>query len=48
VNHYSPDRRDAVADAFIKRYKARHGIFPDAFAALAYDAAGILLKALDR
>jgi len=47
VNHYSPDRRDAVADAFIKRYKARHGIIPDAFAALAYDAAGILLKALD-
>jgi branched-chain amino acid transport system substrate-binding protein len=47
VNHYSPDRKDAVAEAFIKKYKARHGIVPDAFAALAYDAAGILLKALD-
>ena len=47
VNHYSPDRKDAVAEAFIKKYKARHGIVPDAFAALAYDAAGILFKALD-
>lgn len=47
VNHYSPDRKDAVAESFIKKYKARHGIVPDAFAALAYDATGMLLKALD-
>lgn len=47
VNHYSTDRKDAVAESFIKKYKARHGAVPDTFAALAYDAAGILLKALD-
>jgi branched-chain amino acid transport system substrate-binding protein len=47
VNHYSPDRKDAVAEAFIRKYKARHGIVPDAFAAMAYDAASILLTALD-
>ena len=47
VNHYSPDRKDPVAESFIKKYKARYGIVPDAFAAMAYDAAGILFKALD-
>ena len=47
VNHYSPDRKDAVAESFINKYKARHGMVPDAFAALAYDATTILLKALD-
>ncbi len=47
VSHYSPDRKDPVAEAFIKKYKARHGMVPDALAALTYDAAGILFKALD-
>ncbi len=47
ANHYSADRRDPVAESFINKYKARHGIVPDAFAALAYDATAILLKALD-
>ncbi len=47
VNHYSPDRKDAVTESFIKKYKARYGIVPDAFAAMTYDATCILLKALD-
>lgn len=47
VNHYSPDRKDPATESFIEKYKARHGIIPDVFAALAYDATKILLKAVD-
>jgi branched-chain amino acid transport system substrate-binding protein len=47
TNHYSPDRKDPVAETFIKRYKEKYGMVPDALAALSYDAARILLKALD-
>ncbi|NLW33895.1 ABC transporter substrate-binding protein [Syntrophorhabdus aromaticivorans] len=47
TNHYSPDRKDPVAEAFIKKYKARYGVVPDTFAALKYDATMIFLKALD-
>lgn len=47
TNHYSPDRKDPVTEAFIKTYKQKHGIVPDALAALSYDAAALLLKALD-
>lgn len=48
TNHYSPDRKDPVTEAFIKKYKAKHGNVPDALGALAYDATMILLKALDK
>lgn len=47
TNHYSPERKDPVAEAFIKRYKEKHGIVPDALAALSYDATMMLLKAVD-
>ncbi|OPY65149.1 MAG: hypothetical protein A4E63_03128 [Syntrophorhabdus sp. PtaU1.Bin050] len=47
TNHYSPDRKDPVAEAFIKKYKAKYGVVPDTFAALKYDATMIFLKALD-
>ncbi len=47
TNHYSPDRKDPVAEAFINKYKQKHGAVPDALGALTYDAAVILLKALD-
>ncbi len=47
TNHYSPDRKDPIADRFIEGYKSKHGGVPDAFAALSYDATMILLKALD-
>jgi branched-chain amino acid transport system substrate-binding protein len=47
TNHYSPDRKDPIAEAFIKRYKEKHRAVPDALAALSYDATMILLKAID-
>jgi branched-chain amino acid transport system substrate-binding protein len=47
TNHYSPDRKDPVADAFIKTYKEKYGVVPDAFAALSYDATMVMLKAVD-
>ena len=47
TNHYSPERKDPVAEAFIKRYKAKHGMVPDALAALSYDATMMLLNAFD-
>ncbi len=47
TNHYSPDRKDRIAEAFIKRYKEKHGSVPDSMAALGYDAAMILFRAVD-
>ncbi|HEY3276255.1 MAG TPA: ABC transporter substrate-binding protein [Syntrophorhabdaceae bacterium] len=47
TNHYSPDRKDSVTQAFIKKYKEKHGIVPDALGSLAYDATMILFKTLD-
>ncbi|OPY80744.1 MAG: hypothetical protein A4E65_01360 [Syntrophorhabdus sp. PtaU1.Bin153] len=47
TNHYSPDRKDPVAEDFIKKYKAKYKVVPDTFAALKYDATMIFLKALD-
>lgn len=47
TNHYSPDRKDPVADAFIKKYKEKFGIVPDALGALGYDSTVMLLKVLD-
>jgi len=48
TNHYSPERKDKVAEAFIERYKQKHGMVPDALAALGYDAAMIYLQCLDK
>lgn len=48
TNHYSPERKDKVAEAFIDRYKQKHGAVPDALAALGYDAAMIYLQSLDK
>ena len=45
-NHYSPDLDDATAKAFIGKYKARFNIVPDAAAALTYDSAYLILKAV--
>lgn len=47
TNHYSPDRKDPVADAFIKKYKEKFGVVPDALGALGYDSTVMLLKVLD-
>jgi branched-chain amino acid transport system substrate-binding protein len=48
TNHYSPERKDKVAEAFINKYKQRHNQVPDSLAALGYDAAMIFLYALDK
>ncbi len=47
TNHYSPDRKDKLAEAFIGTYKKRHGLVPDALGTLGYDATVILLDVLD-
>lgn len=47
TNHYSPDRKDPIADAFIKKYKEKFGNPPDALGALGYDSTVMLLKVLD-
>ena len=47
TNHYSPDRKDPIADAFIKKYKEKFGSPPDALGALGYDSTVMLLKVLD-
>ncbi len=48
TNHYSPaDKRPIVQD-FVKKYTAKFGAEPDALAALAYDAAYIMLDAIKR
>jgi len=48
TNHYSPERKDKIAERFIARYREKHGSVPDALAALTYDAAMILLVTLDK
>lgn len=48
TNHYSPERKDKVAEAFINKYKQRYGQVPDSLAALGYDATMIFLQALDK
>ncbi|MCP3104578.1 ABC transporter substrate-binding protein [Myxococcus sp. K15C18031901] len=47
-NHYSPGNPDPVLQAFLTRYKARYGTVPDSVAALAYDAARVLVEAMKR
>lgn len=48
TNHYSPESPSAAAKAFVKAYKARYNDVPDAFAALGYDSAKLVLDALAR
>ena len=45
VNYFSSDPRPAARN-FTKDYKALYGTEPNQFAALAYDAAGLLTTAL--
>ncbi|HPT84242.1 MAG TPA: ABC transporter substrate-binding protein, partial [Limnochordia bacterium] len=47
VNHYSADVDSAVLKEFIARYTAAFGQAPDALAALGYDGALIVAKALE-
>lgn len=47
-NHYSPDSKDLVVQTFVKNYQKKYGATPDALAALAYDAAKLLVDAIKR
>ena len=46
--HYSPDNPSAEVQNFNKRYHARWSATPDAWAALAYDSALVLVDAIKR
>lgn len=48
TNHYTTENTDPVVVNFINEYKARHGETPDGLAALGYDAAKILIEAMER
>jgi branched-chain amino acid transport system substrate-binding protein len=48
TNHYSTERKDKIAGAFIERYKQKHGLVPDSLGALTYDATLIFLQSLDK
>jgi branched-chain amino acid transport system substrate-binding protein len=45
-NHYSPADPRPIVQSFVENYEAEFGQPPDALAALAYDAARILLQAI--
>lgn len=47
INHYSPDDEDPVVQSFITAYRDEYGEEPNAFAALGYDAAVIMLNAIE-
>ncbi|MGL4798122.1 MAG: ABC transporter substrate-binding protein [Cellulosilyticaceae bacterium] len=46
VNHYSPDDESAIVQDFIASYTAKYGAAPNAFAALGYDAARVMIEAI--
>jgi branched-chain amino acid transport system substrate-binding protein len=46
--HYSPDNPSAEVQNFNRRYSARWGAVPDAWAALGYDSAMVLADAIRR
>jgi branched-chain amino acid transport system substrate-binding protein len=48
VNHYWVEDPNPAVQKFVNDYRARYGSTPDGLAALAYDAAGVLVSALDR
>ncbi|GAB6157451.1 ABC transporter substrate-binding protein [Desulfotomaculum varum] len=48
-NHYSPDAQDPAVQEFVQKYKAKYNNeTPDALAALAYDAAILIVKAIEQ
>lgn len=47
-NHYSPDAGTPEVEAFLAAYQAKYNEVPDALAALAYDAAYLLVAAIEQ
>ena len=48
ANHYSPDDNSPAIKTFVEAYKKEYGQTPDAFAALAYDAAMMIMDSIKR
>jgi branched-chain amino acid transport system substrate-binding protein len=48
TSHYSPLDPSPRGAEFVQRYRARHGVAPDAMAARGYDAARVALEAMAR
>ena len=47
TNHFSPDDTRPIVQDFVSKYEETYGSTPDALAALAYDAASILLQSME-
>lgn len=47
-NHYSHEEQRPEVQAFVKRFQAKFGVVPDGLAAMGYDAAKLLVDALNR
>jgi branched-chain amino acid transport system substrate-binding protein len=47
TNHFSPQDTRPIVQDFVSKYEAEYGSTPDALAALAYDAASILLQSIE-
>lgn len=47
-NHFAPDDKDPVVQNFVKDYKKVYGVNPGGFAALGYDALGIVNAAIQK
>ncbi|PIT98875.1 MAG: ethanolamine utilization protein EutJ [Bdellovibrionales bacterium CG10_big_fil_rev_8_21_14_0_10_45_34] len=47
-NHYSAEDQDPHVQGFISKYKEAYGVVPDGLAAMGYDAARVLIEALER
>ena len=45
-NHYSPEDPRPILQDFVAAYETKYGAVPDALAALAYDAARLLIQAI--
>ena len=48
TNHFSSESEEAVVVDFMAAYEEKFGVEPDAFAALGYDAAMLLIDSVDR
>ncbi|MCJ7551450.1 MAG: ABC transporter substrate-binding protein, partial [Anaerolineae bacterium] len=47
TNHFSASDPRAIVQDLVSKYEAKYGAAPDALAALAYDAAQILLQSME-
>jgi branched-chain amino acid transport system substrate-binding protein len=47
-NHYSAEDTRTIVQDFVSRYEAKYGSKPDALATLGYDAANLLLAAIEK